>query len=102
MELIPFLLMLALWGLIVGALARLALPGKDPMGLLATMAIGIVGSFLGGVLVAVVTGDRQAASGFFAAFVGAVLVLYVVRRVRGGGVLAPDRDAAELRRRRRY
>lgn len=102
MELIPFLLMLALWGLIVGALARLALPGKDPMGLLATMAIGLVGSFLGGVLVAVVTGDRQAGSGFFAAFVGSVLVLYVVRRVRGGGVLAPDRDAAEARRRRGY
>ncbi|ERR687893_1608128 len=102
MELIPFLLMLALWGLIVGALARLALPGPDPVGILGTMGIGIVGSVLGGVLVAVLTGDRQAGSGFFAAFVGAVLVLYVVRKTRGGGVLAPDADAAQRRRRRPY
>jgi uncharacterized membrane protein YeaQ/YmgE (transglycosylase-associated protein family) len=102
MELIPFLLMLALWGLIVGALARLALPGPDPVGILGTMGIGIVGSVLGGVLVALLTGDRQAGSGFFAAFVGAVLVLYVVRKTRGGGVLAPDADAAQRRRRRPY
>src|ERR687893_500728 len=97
MELIPFLLMLALWGLIVGALARL-----DPVGILGTMGIGIVGSVLGGVLVALLTGDRQAGSGFFAAFVGAVLVLYLVRKTRGGGVLAPDADAAQRRRRRPY
>jgi uncharacterized membrane protein YeaQ/YmgE (transglycosylase-associated protein family) len=102
MDLIPFLIALAVWGLIVGALARLALPGPDPIGILGTIAVGVVGSLLGGILVALVTGDRQAGSGFFAAFVGSVLVLYVVRKLRGGGMLAPDADAAQRRKRRRY
>jgi uncharacterized membrane protein YeaQ/YmgE (transglycosylase-associated protein family) len=102
MDLIPFLIALVVWGLIVGALARLALPGPDPIGILGTIAVGVVGSLLGGILVALVTGDRQAGSGFFAAFVGSVLVLYVVRKMRGGGMLAPDADAAKRRRRRRY
>jgi uncharacterized membrane protein YeaQ/YmgE (transglycosylase-associated protein family) len=102
MDFIPFLLALAVWGLIVGALARLALPGPDPIGILGTIAVGVAGSVFGGVLVALVTGDRQAGSGFFAAFVGSVLVLYVVRKVRGGGVMSPNADAAERRRRRGY
>ena len=40
-----FILVLALEGLIVGALARLALPGPDPMGILATIGLGLAGSF---------------------------------------------------------
>ena len=44
-----FILALALGGLIVGALARLALPGPDPMSILATIALGIAGSFVGGI-----------------------------------------------------
>ena len=102
MDFIPFLIALAIWGLIVGALARLALPGPDPIGILGTIAVGVTGSILGGLLVSLVTGDRQAGSGFFAAFVGAVLVLFVVRKLRGGGLLAPDAEHAERRRRRGY
>ena len=45
-----FFLVLALEGLIVGALARLALPGPDPMGILATIGLGLAGSFVGGIL----------------------------------------------------
>src|SRR2546423_1373785 len=45
-----FILVLALEGLIVGALARLALPGPDPMGILATIGLGLAGSFVGGIL----------------------------------------------------
>lgn len=102
MDFLPFLIALVIWGLIVGALARLALPGPDPIGILGTIAVGVAGSVLGGLLVALVTGDRQAGSGFFAAFVGSVLVLYVVRKVRGGGLMSPDADAAHRRRRRGY
>jgi uncharacterized membrane protein YeaQ/YmgE (transglycosylase-associated protein family) len=102
MDLIPFLIALVVWGLIVGALARLALPGPDPIGILGTIAVGVVGSVLGGLLVALVTGDRQAGSGFFAAFVGAVLVLYVVRKMRGGGLMLQNSDAVQRRRRRGY
>src|SRR5918911_1698404 len=47
------LLILALSGLFVGALARLALPGRDPMTLLQTMLVGIAGSLLAGILVRV-------------------------------------------------
>lgn len=102
MDFLPFLIALVIWGLIVGALARLALPGPDPIGILGTIAVGVAGSVLGGLLVALVTGDRQAGSGFFAAFVGSVLVLYVVRKARGGGVMSPDADHAHRRRRRGY
>lgn len=47
---LALLLFLALWGLVVGALARLALPGPDPMGVLATIGLGLAGSFVGGLL----------------------------------------------------
>ena len=45
-----YLLVLCLIGLVVGALARLALPGRDPMSLWQTMAIGIGGSLLAGIV----------------------------------------------------
>jgi uncharacterized membrane protein YeaQ/YmgE (transglycosylase-associated protein family) len=45
-----FILYVALSGLIVGALARWALPGPDPMGWLPTIGFGLAGSFLGGLL----------------------------------------------------
>ena len=38
----------AVFGLVIGLIARLLYPGKQPMGFLATMALGIVGSFVGG------------------------------------------------------
>ena len=48
MELIWTILTWALFGLIVGAIARLLYPGRQSMGMFATMMLGIVGSFLGG------------------------------------------------------
>ena len=47
---ITLIVFLAVWGLVVGALARLALPGPDPMSIWMTIAIGLAGSFLGGLL----------------------------------------------------
>jgi uncharacterized membrane protein YeaQ/YmgE (transglycosylase-associated protein family) len=47
---LSLLLFLGLWGLVIGALARLALPGPDPMGILATIGLGLVGSFTGGLI----------------------------------------------------
>ncbi len=43
-----FLLVLALTGLVVGALARLLVPGRDSLGVFSTILIGIAGSFIGG------------------------------------------------------
>ena len=48
-------------GLVVGAFARLALPGKDPMSILQTMLVGIAGSFAAGLLVRVIFGAHYTA-----------------------------------------
>ena len=85
MDLIPFLLVLALWGLIVGALARLALPGTDPMGLLGRWRSGSSARSSAACSWRSSPATGRPASGFFVAFVGSVLVLYVVRQTRGGG-----------------
>ena len=69
-------------GLIVGALARLLVPGRDSMGLLLTMVLGIVGSFVAGML-GHALGWYQLGEGpgFVASLVGAVLVLIIARAV---------------------
>jgi uncharacterized membrane protein YeaQ/YmgE (transglycosylase-associated protein family) len=45
-----FIIWLLIVGLIVGAIARLLLPGRDPIGIFGTIVLGIVGSFVGGFL----------------------------------------------------
>jgi len=72
-----FILVLALEGLIVGGLARLALPGPDPMSILATIGLGIAGTFLGGIVAWVFLGH---AGGIIFAMLGATLLLYLHRR----------------------
>jgi len=71
------LIFLAVWGLIVGALARLALPGPDPMGIFATIGLGLAGSFIGGLIAGLLWAR---AAGFVFSLVGAILVLYLYRR----------------------
>lgn len=82
------MIILAVWGLVVGAFARLALPGRDPLSFLQTVAIGLAGSFVAGILFRLLTGGR-AAPGFLASLVFSVLILYVIRRRRGGGLTNP-------------
>ncbi len=48
MGLVAFLILLAVVGLVVGALGRLLLPGPDPMGIGATILVGLVGSYAAG------------------------------------------------------
>ena len=74
---IGFIVFLALFGLVVGALARLALPGPDPMGILATIGLGLAGSFLGGVIAHVFLGTG---GGIIFAVLAATLLLYLYRR----------------------
>jgi uncharacterized membrane protein YeaQ/YmgE (transglycosylase-associated protein family) len=71
------IIFLAVWGLIVGALARLALPGPDPMGILATIGLGLVGSFVGGLIAGLLWAR---AAGFVFSVIGAIVVLYLYRR----------------------
>jgi uncharacterized membrane protein YeaQ/YmgE (transglycosylase-associated protein family) len=78
-------------GVVAGFLARLLVPGPDPMGVLATILLGIVGSFVGGFLGYIIFGkdlDEGAlqASGIIGSVIGAVIALLVYRMVtrRGG------------------
>jgi uncharacterized membrane protein YeaQ/YmgE (transglycosylase-associated protein family) len=72
----------------VGGLARLALPGPDPMPWYATVVLGIGGSALGGIIARILIGT---AGGFIFAFVGAVILLYIYRRVvQHRGITGPS------------
>ena len=91
MSWLAYLISLAVFGLIVGAFARLALPGKDPLSLFQTMLVGIAGSLIGGVVVYIVTGGRYYGAGWFVSLVFATLIVYFIRRSRGGGLTDPGR-----------
>jgi uncharacterized membrane protein YeaQ/YmgE (transglycosylase-associated protein family) len=88
MSVLVYLVVLALSGLIVGALARLALPGPDPMGIGMTILIGLAGSFLGGLVTLAITGGRNA-GGIVVSVAGATLIVYLIRRRRGGSITDP-------------
>jgi len=89
MSVVVFILVVALSGLIVGGLARLAVPGPDPMSIWRTIALGILGSFLGG-LIAGLLGVGGNGGIFLLSFTGAVVLLIVYRRVvQHRGVTGP-------------
>ena len=88
MDILVFVLLFALSGLIVGALARLAVPGPDPMSIWATIALGIVGSLLGGI-VAQLLGMENA--GIILMVIGATLVLVAYRRFVQGRPITGSR-----------
>jgi uncharacterized membrane protein YeaQ/YmgE (transglycosylase-associated protein family) len=88
---LSYLVVLALWGLVIGALGRLSLPGPDPMGLLATMAIGIAATLLSSLVVYAAVGNRYEV-GLPVAALFATGIVYLVRRRRGGGLEDPGRD----------
>jgi uncharacterized membrane protein YeaQ/YmgE (transglycosylase-associated protein family) len=77
------LLWMAVVGLIVGALAKLIMPGRDPGGMFMTMLLGVAGAVLAGVLGRAVGWYRPGeGAGFLAALVGAIVLLWLYRRVR--------------------
>jgi uncharacterized membrane protein YeaQ/YmgE (transglycosylase-associated protein family) len=71
-----------LFGLIVGAVAKLLMPGRDPGGIIVTMLLGIAGALVGGFLGRLLGfyGPGNVA-GFFMAVVGSVLLLFVYRKL---------------------
>jgi uncharacterized membrane protein YeaQ/YmgE (transglycosylase-associated protein family) len=79
-------------GLVVGALAKLVMPGRDPGGAIVTMLIGIAGSIIAGFIgrAAGWYAEGQAA-GFIASIVGAILLLAVYRALIGRSGAGPTR-----------
>ena len=72
-------------GLIAGALARLIMPGRDPMGIIATIVLGIVGSIVGGLVSwAIWPAERGQfpRAGLLLSILGAILVLWIWRMVK--------------------
>jgi uncharacterized membrane protein YeaQ/YmgE (transglycosylase-associated protein family) len=73
------------FGLVVGAVAKLLMPGRDPGGIIVTMVLGIVGALLGGFVGrALGMYNANEGAGFIMALVGAVLVLAIYRLSIGG------------------
>jgi uncharacterized membrane protein YeaQ/YmgE (transglycosylase-associated protein family) len=67
-----------LFGVIAGAIARLLVPGRQPMGILATMVLGVIGSFVGGFVAWIFTGGEPLqASNWIMSILGAVVVLAI-------------------------
>ncbi len=72
----------AIFGLIIGLIARWVLPGEDPHGVIVTAVVGMVGAWLGGVLGRGLGWYKEGeAAGWLMAIAGAVLVLLILRRV---------------------
>jgi uncharacterized membrane protein YeaQ/YmgE (transglycosylase-associated protein family) len=83
-----FLLLLVIIGLIAGFIARALVPGPDPMGIGATILLGVVGSFIGGFLGWLIFGkdlDEGALqpSGLLGSIIGSIIALLVFRAIEG-------------------
>jgi uncharacterized membrane protein YeaQ/YmgE (transglycosylase-associated protein family) len=89
MDILVFVLVVLVGGLIVGALARLAVPGPDPMSIWRTIALGILGSLVGSLIAALV--GMGNGGGLLFALIGAVLLLILYRRVvQKRGITGPS------------
>ncbi len=79
-----FIVVLIIIGLIAGAIARLLVPGRDDIGILGTILLGIVGSFLGGFIENMFQFHRLAvhrvhATGIIGSVIGAIVLLLLLR-----------------------
>lgn len=79
------ILWLIVVGAIVGVIARFLVPGRDPMGIVATIVLGIVGSFLGGFLASFLADGEFVlrTAGWIGSILGAIVALLIYRAVQG-------------------
>jgi uncharacterized membrane protein YeaQ/YmgE (transglycosylase-associated protein family) len=74
------------FGLVVGAIARFLMPGRQPMGFILTCLLGIAGSFVGGYIATMLSGqpmDVAAPAGWIGAILGSLLLLFIYGMVAG-------------------
>ena len=83
MSLILYLVALVASGLLVGALARLILPGPDPMSLPHTLLLGLAGNAIAGIVLWLVW---RGLPGIAISVLCSSTILYLIRRSRGGGL----------------
>lgn len=76
-----------IFGLIVGALARFFMPGRQGMGWIMTIVLGIVGSFAGGMIASLFTGTagEMNPAGWIMSVIGAMIVLFVYSKLSARG-----------------
>jgi uncharacterized membrane protein YeaQ/YmgE (transglycosylase-associated protein family) len=96
---LAFIIVLLIIGLIAGAIARLLVPGRDPMGLIGTILLGVAGSFIGGFVSTLVEYHTLSVNAFHAtgiiwSIVGAIILLVVLR------LTGAERGRGRSRRRR--
>lgn len=74
-----------LFGLIAGFIARAVVPGKDDIGILRTIVLGIVGSVVGGLIFGLLTVGIRGfePTGWIGSIIGAIVVLVVYNKVTG-------------------
>lgn len=85
---LEFVVVMLLFGLVAGAVARFVLPGPDPIGFFGTIAVGVIGSFVGGFLGYALFGKdigegALQPSGILGSIIGAILVLALWRAASG-------------------
>jgi uncharacterized membrane protein YeaQ/YmgE (transglycosylase-associated protein family) len=83
---LEFIIVIAIVGLVVGLIARLLVPGRDPIGLLGTILLGIIGSFVGYYLERLVEGKHVNfahlhfhTAGIIGSVIGAIVLLLILR-----------------------
>jgi len=74
-----------IFGLVAGLIARAVVPGKDDIGLLRTIVLGIVGSVLGGLIFGLLTVGVRGfePAGWIGSIIGAIIVLVIYNKVTG-------------------
>jgi uncharacterized membrane protein YeaQ/YmgE (transglycosylase-associated protein family) len=85
------IILFVLFGLVVGFIARAVMPGTQKMGLIATAALGIAGSFIGGFLASLFTHQPitdMTTAGILGSVVGALLLLFILGRFFKGRAFA--------------
>jgi uncharacterized membrane protein YeaQ/YmgE (transglycosylase-associated protein family) len=89
MSVLTYIVILLASGLLVGALARLALPRPEPMTLPETILLGLAGNTVAGILIWLFW--NHDAPAILIAFAISTAILYLIRRSRGGGLTDPGR-----------
>ena len=77
-----------LFGLVVGAIAKFLMPGRDPGGWIVTILLGIAGSFVGGFLATTLMGRETQSAGWIGSIIGAIALLFIYRLIVGRRAIA--------------